>query len=119
MKESLHALSGAYVVDALDDEEREAFEQHLPRCLDCQAEVASLREAAAMLADDVAMTPPDSLRTSVLAGISTIRPLPPERRPAAHGGAGFPPTWCRCAGDGFGWPRSSPQPRLQPPSRWA
>ena len=30
------------------------------------------------MADDAAMTPPDSLRTSVLAGISTIRPLPPE-----------------------------------------
>ena len=78
MKESLHALSGAYVVDALDHEERAAFEQHLPRCLDCQAEVASLREAASLMADDAAMTPPDSLRASVLAGISTIRPLPPE-----------------------------------------
>jgi anti-sigma-K factor RskA len=78
VKESLHALSGAYVVDALDQEEREAFERHLPRCLDCQAEVASLREATALMADDAALTPPDSLRTSVLAGISTIRPLPPE-----------------------------------------
>jgi anti-sigma-K factor RskA len=78
VKESLHALSGAYVVDALDQEEREAFERHLPRCLDCQAEIASLREATALMADDAAMTPPDSLRTSVLAGISTIRPLPPE-----------------------------------------
>jgi anti-sigma-K factor RskA len=78
VKESLHALSGAYVVDALDNEEREAFEQHLPRCLDCQAEVASLREATALMADDAAVTPPDSLRSSVLAGISTIRPLPPE-----------------------------------------
>ncbi len=27
--ESLHALSGAYAVDALDDTERAAFEQHL------------------------------------------------------------------------------------------
>jgi anti-sigma-K factor RskA len=78
VKESLHALSGAYVVDALDQEERETFERHLPRCLDCQAEVASLREATALMADDAAMTPPDSLRTSVLAGIATIRPLPPE-----------------------------------------
>ena len=77
---SIHALSGAYVVDALDDDEREAFEEHLPGCADCTDEVASLREAAALLADDAAMTPPPSLRTGVLAGIKTIRPLPPETR---------------------------------------
>jgi anti-sigma-K factor RskA len=76
--ESVHTLSGAYVVDALDDDERQAFEEHLPGCHDCQAEVASLREAAALMADDAALTPPPSLRASVLAGISTVRPLPPE-----------------------------------------
>jgi anti-sigma-K factor RskA len=75
---SIHALSGAYVVDALDDAERAAFEEHLPGCHDCQAEVSSLREAAAMLADDAALTPPASLRANVLAGIRTVRPLPPE-----------------------------------------
>ena len=79
--ESVHTLSGAYVVDALDDQERAAFEEHLPGCRDCRDEVASLREAAALMADDVALTPPDSLRRSVLAGISTIRPLPPEIDP--------------------------------------
>ena len=78
MTESLHALSGAYVVDALDDDERELFEQHLPGCRDCQAEVASLREAAALMADDAALTPPPSLRGSVLSGIKNVRPLPPE-----------------------------------------
>jgi anti-sigma-K factor RskA len=76
--ESLHALSGAYVVDALDDEERATFERHLPGCVDCQHEVASLREATALMADDAATTPPPALRDSVLAGIKTIRPLPPE-----------------------------------------
>jgi anti-sigma-K factor RskA len=76
--ESVHTLSGAYVVDAVDDAERAAFEAHLPGCRDCQDEVTSLREAAALMADDSALTPPDSLRRSVLAGISTIRPLPPE-----------------------------------------
>ena len=70
--ESVHALSGAYVVDALDDDERRLFEQHLPECVDCQHEVASLREAAALMADDAALTPPPSLRDSVLAGISTV-----------------------------------------------
>lgn len=76
--ESVHALSGAYVVDALDDDERQAFEQHLPGCHDCQAEVVSLREAAAAMADEASLTPPPGLRASVLAGISMVRPLPPE-----------------------------------------
>ena len=80
--ESLHALSGAYAVDALDDAERAAFEEHLRGCHDCQDEVASLREAASLMADDAATSPPPTLRDSVLSGISTIRPLPPEK-PAA------------------------------------
>ncbi len=78
MTESLHALSGAYAIDALDDQERDLFERHLPGCLDCQREVASLREAAALMADVTAVTPPASLRASVLSGITMIRPLPPE-----------------------------------------
>jgi anti-sigma-K factor RskA len=83
---SIHALSGAYVVDALDDAERAAFEEHLPGCHDCQAEVSSLREAAAMLADDAALTPPASLRANVLAGIRTVRPLPPKVEEATEPG---------------------------------
>jgi anti-sigma-K factor RskA len=76
--ESVHTLSGAYVVDALDDDERAAFEAHLPGCHDCRDEVASLREAATLMADEAAITPPPSLRASVLSGIKTVRPLPPE-----------------------------------------
>jgi anti-sigma-K factor RskA len=75
---SVHTLSGAYVADALDDTERAAFEEHLPGCADCSAEISSFREAAALLALDAELTPPDSLRSGVLAGIRTIRPLPPE-----------------------------------------
>ena len=78
MTESVHALSGAYVVDALDDQERELFERHLPGCLDCRQEVDSLREGAAVLADAVAAPAPPHLRDSVLAGIRHVRPLPPE-----------------------------------------
>lgn len=88
MTESLHALSGAYVVDALDDHERELFESHLPGCLDCQAEVATMREAAAMLADESVLTPPPGLRDAVLGGIRNIRPLPPE---TGHSPADQPP----------------------------
>lgn len=77
----IHKLSGAYVVDAVDDLERAAFERHLTECEDCRDEVASLRETAAMLAESVAVTPPPSLRDSVLSGITQIRPLPPVVAP--------------------------------------
>lgn len=77
-KSSIHTLSGAYVVDALDHAERVAFEEHLPGCPECQDEVAGLREAAAMLADDTVLTPPAAMRAHVLASIRTVRPLPPE-----------------------------------------
>jgi anti-sigma-K factor RskA len=74
----IHALSGAYAVDALDDTERTEFEQHLSVCAECRAEVASLRETAALLAETESEVPPASLRASVLSGVSQIRPLPPE-----------------------------------------
>jgi anti-sigma-K factor RskA len=74
----IHALSGAYAVDALDPAERMLFEQHLATCADCRAEVASLREAAAMLPETTEVAPPPGLRDRVLADISTVRPLPPE-----------------------------------------
>ncbi|MDR7253295.1 anti-sigma-K factor RskA [Nocardioides sp. BE266] len=73
----LHKLTGAYAVDALDDLERARFEQHLADCEDCRAEVAELRETAAMLAETAVTAPPPGLRDSVLAGISQVRPLPP------------------------------------------
>jgi anti-sigma-K factor RskA len=73
----IHALSGAYAVDALDDLERARFERHLSGCAECRAEVASLREAAALLSETTASAPPADLRDRVLAGIATVRPLPP------------------------------------------
>lgn len=74
----IHALSGAYAVDALDDHERELFERHLAECADCRAEVDSLREAAATLTSAEPVPPPQSVRDALLAGITTVRPLPPE-----------------------------------------
>lgn len=73
----VHALSGAYAVDALDELERAGFERHLAGCETCQAEVASLREATAAMGDDVAIAPPPELRAAVLDGITRVRPLPP------------------------------------------
>lgn len=85
----IHALVGAYAVDALDDLERVAFERHLAECPACQSEVAGLREAAALLGSTIPLQPSAGLRDRVLADIATVRPLPPSvDRPAAAAGPG-------------------------------
>ena len=78
MSEDLHSLSGAYVLDALTEQERADFEMHLRRCPTCRDEVASLREVAPLLAETVAAPPPPSLRESILAQAATTRQDPPE-----------------------------------------
>jgi anti-sigma factor RsiW len=77
MSADIHGLVGAYAVDAIDEQERSAFELHLAECPECQAEVASLQEAALHLSLMTETAPPSSMRDSVLAGIKTVRPLPP------------------------------------------
>ena len=79
----VHALVGAYAVDAVDDVERAAFERHLAQCQACRQELASLQEAAATLSTLEPVEPSERLREQVLAGIGSIRPLPPEVQPAA------------------------------------
>jgi anti-sigma-K factor RskA len=74
----IHALSGAYAVDALDPDEKVRFEEHLTGCATCRAEVAGLQEATALIAGTAEADPPPALRESVLAGIKSVRPLPPE-----------------------------------------
>jgi anti-sigma-K factor RskA len=83
MSADIHSLVGAYAVDAVDDHERAAFEQHLAECPECRAEVSELRETAARLSLATQVAPPASLRDSVLAGIRTVRPLPPLDAPRA------------------------------------
>ncbi|GAA5142296.1 anti-sigma factor [Nocardioides marinquilinus] len=86
MNVDIHALSGAYAVDAVDDLERARFERHLADCAECRAEVTSLRAAAGLLAESSATTPPASLREAVLAEVATTRPLPPVVAAAAERG---------------------------------
>lgn len=78
MSDDLHSLSGAYVLDALTDDERADFEVHLERCPTCRDEVASLREVAPLLAETVATPPPPSLREDILARARQTRQDPPE-----------------------------------------
>jgi anti-sigma-K factor RskA len=78
MKQELHALVGAYAVDALDDFERRRFEDHLAECESCARETRGLREAAAHLGTAVALSPPPRLRDKVMADVARVRPLPPR-----------------------------------------
>lgn len=74
----LHNDVGSYVTDALELDERNAFEAHLAGCALCRQEVAEFDEALSDYAGLSAVAPPPSLRDSVLAGIRQVRPLPPE-----------------------------------------
>lgn len=73
----IHALSGAYAVDALDALERGRFERHLDVCGTCRSEVQSLTESVVLLSQTTATTPPAHLRGDVLDAIATVRPMPP------------------------------------------
>ncbi|MEV6629344.1 anti-sigma factor [Actinoplanes sp. NPDC051470] len=73
----IHALVGAYALDAVDDLERAAFERHLRDCESCRTELDELRETAARLADSTWSVPPPRLRTSVLAAVAQTRQVPP------------------------------------------
>lgn len=84
MSGDIHALSGAFAVDAVDDLERAMFERHLAQCGSCRSEVDSLREAGALIAETSAVAPPEALRSRVLSGIEAVRPLPPVLATGAH-----------------------------------
>jgi anti-sigma-K factor RskA len=77
-REDLHALTGAYALDALESAERDRFTRHLRRCQACANEVRGLRETATRLARAVALVPPPQLRERVLAAVAWTRQLPPE-----------------------------------------
>jgi anti-sigma factor RsiW len=77
MDPEVHALTGAYVCDALDDAERAAFEEHLARCEACAQEVAELSETTAVLAMAAAQAPPERLYAAVSAQIEVTRQLAP------------------------------------------
>lgn len=73
--ETLHDLTAAYALDALDPEERRAFEEHLEGCPRCREEVAGLSGAAAALAHAVdPVAPPPSLRDRILEAARAERP---------------------------------------------
>jgi anti-sigma-K factor RskA len=102
-----HGAVGAYVADALDDDERTVFEQHLEGCENCRREVAEFTETAAELTWLSEATPPPSLRTSVLWQIATVRPLPPEQPLLTPGSPVSPGWWAATGASSAGTPRGS------------
>src|SRR4249919_1665641 len=74
----IHGAVGSYVVNALDPDELDEFEAHLAVCPTCTREVQEFGETAAQLSLLASATPPPALRSSILAAISEVRPLPPE-----------------------------------------
>ncbi len=69
MSNDPHDLLAAYALDALDDDERERFERHLPDCAECTEQLAMLREPVAALAYAVeGPVPPEELRDRIVEG---------------------------------------------------
>lgn len=85
METGIHELTAGYALDALEPEERDAYEAHLPGCERCRDELASLLQATEALA--IASTgpaPAPELRERVLASAraepQTVVPLDARRR---------------------------------------
>ncbi len=73
--ESLHDLTPAYALDALEPGERQAYEDHLAGCERCRAAVAELSAAAASLAYAAEpVAPPPALRERILDAARAERP---------------------------------------------
>lgn len=89
MEARAHGLTVAYALDALDEDERRAYEEHLVGCERCRKELASFwqtTEALAIAATGAQPSPEPSadLRDRILAGARSERqvvvPLEPRRR---------------------------------------
>src|SRR5690349_9760843 len=65
--DAVHDLTAAYALDALDERERETYEEHLARCERCRAELEGLQPSVAALAyAPEAAAPSPALRGRIL-----------------------------------------------------
>lgn len=126
-----HDLATPYVLDALEMDEREAFERHLATCEPCQLRVIELEEAALLLPDALVSPPADlpdafpfllrdvALETLPMTAepvlveddeddVATDAPVTPEHENDLE--AGFTPAGPE------GDPETAPEPRLDLPS---
>lgn len=86
-----HDLLGAYCTDALDPDERAAFEAHLVSCPECRAEAAQFHEILAALADCTPVRPPAGLADRILAQAAAGSAIPDVDEPGDSRPAGTPP----------------------------
>ena len=89
--ESIHDLTAAYALDALDGRDEERYVEHLAACERCREELAELRDPVAALAYGVASpAPPPELRDRIIEAARAERSnvVPIRRRlPVALGAA--------------------------------
>ena len=84
--EDLHELTAAYALDALDADERSAYERHLSGCDRCRADLRALGETVGPLALAAeGPAPPQELRDRILVaaredGPSNVASIRPNRR---------------------------------------
>jgi anti-sigma-K factor RskA len=69
----IHALAGAYALDALTEIERASFARHVAECEACATEVAELTETASRLSVSAWELPPPRMRDAVLEEVSRTR----------------------------------------------
>jgi anti-sigma factor RsiW len=76
-----HDLTAAYALHALDDVEREQYEEHLAQCERCREELAVLTESASALAWAVeSPVPPPTLRARILDATRADNVVPLRQR---------------------------------------
>ncbi len=86
METGIHELTAGYALDALDPEQRSAYEAHLAGCESCRQELASFWETTEALAIAASGPEPSSaLRDRILADVraeppQNVVPLEPRRR---------------------------------------
>jgi anti-sigma-K factor RskA len=94
-----HTLAGAYAMDAVSEPDGERFERHLAGCQECAREIASLREATALLGTAAAEPVPAGLKERIMAAAAVTRQQPPageaEPVPHAYGSWARAGTWVR------------------------
>lgn len=101
--ETLHDLTPAYALDALDEGEQREYERHLAHCAPCRAELAELGDTAAMLAYAVeSPAPPDALRARILEAAGAERSNVVPLRPRVLAWTGAAAAVAACAAIGLG-----------------